>query len=49
MELNFVLIIGSLDSNSFITKSNKTELYTYSGTYNNYNSLYGKYLEFLVL
>ena len=41
--------MGSLDSNNFIIKFNKTELYAYSETYNNYNSLYNKYLEFLVL
>ena len=49
IELNSVLIMGSLDDNSFIIKSNKTELYTLSGIYNSYNSLYGKCLEFLVL
>ena len=49
MELNFILIISSLDSNNFIIKFNKTKLYAFSGTYNNYNSLYSKCLEFLVL
>ena len=49
MELNSVLIISFLDSNSFTIKSNNTELYAFSGTYNSYNSLYGKCLEFLVL
>ena len=49
MELNFVLIISFLDSNSFTIKFNKTELHALSKIYNNYNSLYGKYLEFLVL
>ena len=38
-----------LDGNNFIIKFNKTKLYAFSGTYNGYNSLYGKYLEFLVL
>ena len=49
MELKFILIIGSLNGNSFIIKSSKTKLYACSGTYNNYNSLYSKYLEFLIL
>ena len=49
MELNSILIMGSSDGNSFIIKFNKTKLYTRSETYNNYNSLYGKCLEFLVL
>ena len=49
IELNSVLIIGSLDNNNFIIKFNKTKLHAFSGTCNNYNSLYGKYLEFLVL
>ena len=48
IELNSVLIMGSLDSNSFIIKFNKTKLYALSETYNGYNSLYGKCLEFLV-
>ena len=41
--------MGSLDSNNFIIKFNKTELYARSKTYNNNNSLYSKYFEFLVL
>ena len=49
MELNSVLVMGFLDGGSFTIKSNKTELYACSGTYSNYNSLYGKCLEFLVL
>ena len=49
MESNSVFIINSLDGNSFIIKSNNTELYTLSGIYNSYNSLYGKCLEFFVL
>ena len=49
MESNFVLIIGSLDGGNFTTKSNNTELYAFSGTCNNYNSLYSKCLKFLVL
>ena len=49
IKLNFILIMGSLNSNNFTIKFNKIELHAYSGTYNNYNSLYGKCLEFLVL
>ena len=49
MELNSVLIMGSLDGNNFIIKFNKTKFYTRSGAYNNYNSPYSKYLEFLIL
>ena len=49
MELNSVLIIGFLDNSSFIIKFNETELHACSETYNNYNSLYGKCLKFLVL
>ena len=49
MELNSVFIIDFLDSNNFIIKFNKTELYAFSGTCNNCNSLYSKYLEFLIL
>ena len=49
IELNSVLIMGFLDNNNFIIKFNKTELYTLSKTYNSYNSLYSKYLEFLIL
>ena len=49
IELNFILVMGSLDSSNFIIKFNKTELYALSGTYNNYNSLYSKYFEFLIL
>ena len=41
--------MGSLDGNNFIIKFNKTELHARSKTYNNYNSLYGKCLEFLIL
>ena len=41
--------MSSLDSDNFIIKFNKTKFYARSGTYNNYNSLYSKYLEFLVL
>ena len=41
--------MGSLNNNNFIIKFNKTKLYTLSGTYNSYNSLYGKCLEFLIL
>ena len=41
--------MGFLDNDNFIIKSNKTELYTLSGTYNGYNSLYCKCLEFFVL
>ena len=49
MELNSVFIIGFLDGNSFTIKFNETELYAFFKTYNGYNSLYGKYLELLVL
>ena len=49
IESNSVLIIGFLNNNSFIIKSNKTELHARSETYNSYNSLYGKCLEFLIL
>ena len=49
MESNSVLIMGSLDSNNFIIKFNKTELHALSETYNNCNSLYSKYLKFLIL
>ena len=41
--------MGFLDDNNFIIKSNETELHAQSGTYNSCNSLYGKYLKFLVL
>ena len=41
--------MSSLDSNNFIIKFNKTELHAYFKTYNNYNSLYSKCLEFLIL
>ena len=41
--------MGFLDSDSFTIKFNKTKLYTFSGTYNSYNSLYSKCLKFLVL
>ena len=41
--------MGSLDSGNFIIKFNKTELYALSGTCNNYNSLYSRCLEFLIL
>ena len=49
MELNSVLIMGFLDSGSFIIKFSETELYALSGIYNNYNSLYSKCLGFLIL
>ena len=49
MESNFILIIGFLDKDNFIIKFNKTELYALFGTYNGYNSLYSRYLEFLIL
>ena len=49
IELNFILIMSSLNSNSFTIKFNKTELHALSGTYNNYNSLYSKCLKFSVL
>ena len=49
MELNSVFVIGFLDGGNFIIKFNKTEFYTRSGTCNGYNSLYSKYLEFLIL
>ena len=49
MELNFIFIMGSLDSGSFIIKFNKTELHTLSETYKDCNSLYNKYRKFLVL
>ena len=48
IELNSVLIIGSLDNSNFTIKFNKTELHTLSRIYNNYNSPYSKYLKFLV-
>ena len=35
--------MGFLENNNFITKFNKTELYALSGTYNGYNSPYGRY------
>ena len=34
MELNFVLVISSLDSNNFTIKFNKTELYALSAICN---------------
>ena len=49
MELNSVLIMGFLDGNNFIIKFNKTKFYAYFKTYNDYSSLYSKYLKFLVL
>ena len=49
MKLNFILIMGFLDSNNFTIKFNETKLYACSKTYKDYNSLYSKYLEFLVL
>ena len=49
MKLNSVFIISFLDSDNFIIKFNKTELYAFSGTYNGCNSLYSKCLEFFVL
>ena len=39
--------MSSLNSNNFITKSNKTKLYALFGTCNGYNSLYGKCLKAL--
>ena len=48
IELNFVLVIGSLDSGNFTIKFNNTELYTLSGTCNGYSSLYRRCLSFLV-
>ena len=41
--------MGSLNNSNFIIKFNKIKLYARSETYNNYNSPYNKYLEFLVL
>ena len=38
-----------LNDNNFTIKFNETEFYAYFGTYNNYNSLYSKCLEFLIL
>ena len=49
MELNFVLIISFLANNNFIIKFNKTELYALSGIYKNYDFLYSKCFELLVL
>ena len=49
MELNSILIMGFLNSDNFTIKFNKTKLYAYSKTYNNYNSLYSKCLKFLIL
>ena len=49
IKLNFILIMGSLDSSNFTIKSNKTKLYAHFETYNSYNSLYSKYLKFLIL
>ena len=49
IELNSVLIIGSRDGDSFIIKFSKTKLHTFSGIYKDYNSLYSKCVEFLVL
>ena len=49
MKLNSVLVIGSLNNSNFIIKFNKTKLHALFKTYNNYNFLYGKCLEFLVL
>ena len=40
--------MGSLNGGNFITKSNDTELYALSGTYNGYSFLYRRYLLFLV-
>ena len=45
---NSILIIGSLNSNSFTRMFNNTELYTLSETYKDYNSPYSKCLKFLV-
>ena len=49
MELNSVLIMGSLDNSNFIIKFNETKLHARFRTYNNYNSLYSKCLKFLIL
>ena len=49
IESNSVPVISSLNSDNFIIKSNKTKLHAFSGICNNYNSLYGKCLKFLVL
>ena len=48
IESNSVLVIGSLDSNSFIIKSNNTELHTLSEICNNYKSVYRRCLLFLI-
>ena len=48
IELNFVLIIGFLDNNSFIIKFNEAELYALFKTYNSCNFLYNKCLKFLI-
>ena len=49
IELNSILIMGSLNNSNFIIKFSKTELHTLSGIYNSYNSLYSKCLKFLIL
>ena len=49
IELNFILIMSFLDNSSFIIKFNKIELYTFSGTYKDYNSPYSKCRKFLAL
>ena len=48
LKSNFVLIMGFLNSDSFIIKSNDTKLYALSRTYNDYSFLYRRYLPFLI-
>ena len=40
--------MGSVNSGNFTIKFNNTEPYALSGTYNDCNSPYGRYLPFLV-
>ena len=48
IKLNSVLVMGSLNDNSFITKFNNTKPHALSETYNSYSSLYGRCLPLLV-
>ena len=47
IELNSVLIMGSLDNNNFIIKFNNTELHALSKPYNSYSFLHRRCLAFL--
>ena len=48
IESNSIHVMGSLDGGNLTIKFNNTKLYTLSGTYNSYNSLYGRCLPFFV-